>query len=91
MRVGVLYWMGECLLNKRPTLMCLAKKKKRKKKKEKKNLIEVYEATLKESKQLLRNAVQGVIICVMSLTFAVDWVLKANYLLSSYFTVSNRA
>ena len=31
-RVGILYWMDECLLNKRPPLMCLAKKKQKKNK-----------------------------------------------------------
>ena len=32
-RVDVLYWMDECLLSKRPILMCLAGKKKIREKK----------------------------------------------------------
>ena len=34
-RVDALYWMDECSLNKRPTMICLAGKKKEKKKKKK--------------------------------------------------------
>ena len=33
-RVGVLYWMDECLLNKRPTMMCLAEERKKREKRD---------------------------------------------------------